>query len=74
VGKVIVPKYDADDFSGGSAPDPPEFIALWATSREEKRRAGDLISLLPCRIATCVSAQVALQRCPILLTGRESIP
>jgi hypothetical protein len=41
---------------------------LWASGRGEKRRAERCLPLL-CRIATHDGAQVAPQRCPILLTS-----
>ena len=57
---------------GGSAPEPPEFIALWATRWAGKK--GQRKAPLPIRLAACVGARVALQRCPILHTGRKIIP
>jgi len=52
----------------GPAPTPPEFIAFWGYRLGREKRAGD--KPLPSRLAACVGVQVALQRCPILRTGK----
>jgi len=68
--KIIDVKRKSFILLGGSAPEPPEFTAFWATSCIGKKRAGDR-SPGPSRLAAWVSARVALQRSPVLCPGKR---
>jgi hypothetical protein len=56
----------------GPAPEPPEFIARWATRGAETRKAES--RTLPLGTAPGVGARVTLQRCPILRSGNLILP
>jgi hypothetical protein len=53
-----------------------EFVALgtmWFVALATSYSSGQRHPTLPNHIVPCVGAQVALQRCPILRTGTDSI-
>ena len=66
-----VSRFLEGEAGGGPAPEPPEFIAFWATGWAGKKRAEP--DALPSSMATGVGARVALQRGPILRTGNDNI-